>query len=230
VKRGRLTADQRPLYVFALCAPDHRIPEKVGRHRLECIALGGLVAIVERRIAAPVLSERSLRDQHRVIVALHQHATALVPVRFGALLDRGELEGIVRRRRALLTQALKRVRGMAQMTIRSFESRSHPAAAPPAATGTAYLARLARSVRPDVPAAVDAVRQAVRTLVVDESIDAGRGAVRVVVNHLIRVGDVDRYRARAESALTGAAAFESVVLTGPWPPFAFAPEITDVAS
>lgn len=230
MKRRRSTGDQRPLYVFALSDSDDRVPERIGRHRLECVELGGLVAIVERRSAAPVLSERSLRDQHRVVVALHQRAKALLPVRFGALLDRTELDGIVRQRRAVLMRALKRVRGMAQMTIRSFEARSRPASEPRAATGTAYLARRARAVRPDVPPAVDAVREAVRTLVVDESIEAGRGAVRVSVNHLIRIGDVDRYLVRAESALTDAAASESVLRTGPWPPFAFAPEIMDAAS
>ena len=230
MRRLRIAADQRPLYVFALCDANLRVPERVGRHRLECLDLGGLFAIVERRRAVPVLSERSLRDQHRVVVALHQHAQALIPVRFGALVARVELDRIVRQRRRLLVRALKRVRGMAQMTIRSFEPLRRPSVPSRATTGTAYLARRARDARPDVPRAVDAVRQAVRSLVVDESIEAGRGAVRVVVNHLIRVGDGDRYLARAESVLSGTAASESVRLTGPWPPFAFTPEIMDAAS
>ena len=230
MKRRQATGDQRPLYVYALCDSDHRIPARVGRHHLECLELDGLVAIVERRVAAPVLSEGSLRDQHRVVVRLHQRAQALIPVRFGALLDRAELDRIVRQRRAPLVRALKRVRGMAQMTVRSFDARSRLPAALPAASGTAYLARRARDARPDVPPALNAVRRAVRSLVVDESIEAGRGAVRVVVNHLIRAGDVDRYLARAESALRRAAASESLLVTGPWPPFAFAPEIMDAAS
>ena len=222
--------DARRVYVFALCGTDGVAVARIGRHRLESIRIDGIVAIVERRTGPPSLSEQALREQHRVVVELHRRSEALIPVRFGALLDRGELEDVVRQRHALLARALKHLRGRAQMTIRAFGTPGRVQRVTRATTGTAYLFERARAARPDVPPALDAIRQAVSPLVADEVVDAGRGAVRVVVNHLIRVGDVERYRLRFERALAGRADAPSVVLSGPWPPFAFAPEILDPTS
>lgn len=222
--------DARPVYVFALCSADAVAAGRIGRHRLEAIELDGIVAIVERRSAPPILSEHALREQHRVVVELHRRSDALIPVRFGAFLERAELEDVVRRRHAVLARGLKRVRGRAQMTIRSFGATVHRERAPRATTGTAYLAQRARAARPDVPPALEAVRRAVRPLVVGEVVDAGRGSVRIVINHLVRVSDVERYRARVERVLAGVPSGHSVVLSGPYPPFAFAPEIMDPTS
>jgi Gas vesicle synthesis protein GvpL/GvpF len=222
--------DARRVYVFALCSADPIAAGRIGRHRLEAIELDGIVAIVERRSAPPILSEHALREQHRVVVELHRRSDALIPVRFGALLERAELEALVRRRRAVLARALTRVRGRAQMTMRSFGAPLLVRRESRATTGTAYLSQRARAARPDVPPALAAIRHAVRPLVVGEVIDPGRGTVRIVINHLIRVRDIERYRARVERVLADVRNGQSVVLSGPWPPFAFAPEIMDPTS
>ncbi len=229
MSRRRASGGDRRLYVFALCRPTARLPAVVGRHRLERIAIGGIAAIGERRRSVPPLSERSLRDQHRVVVALHQHVDALIPVRFGALLERSELERIVRLRRSALGRALTRVRGKAQMTIRAFAAASEPPPSASARSGTAYLAERARAARPKVPPAAEAVRLAVRALVAEESIEAGRGGASVVINHLIRARDADAYLVHAGRVLSRAAA-GTLTVSGPWPPFAFAPEIMDATS
>ena len=230
MSRRRAAGGERRLYVFALSRASARVPAAIGRHRLERIAIGGIAAIAERRASMPILSERTLRDQHRVVVALHRHADALIPVRFGALLERAELERIVRLRRPALSRALARVRGRSQMTIRAIAARPAAGLAASAMTsGTAYLASRARAVRPAVPAPAEAVRQAVRALVAAESIEAGRGGVGVAINHLIRTRDADAYIVRAQRAVTGDQA-ETLTLSGPWPPFAFAPEIMDATA
>jgi hypothetical protein len=219
----------RRLYLFALCRSSAPVPAVVGRHRLERIAIGAIAAIAERRASVPSLSERSLRDQHRVVVALHRQADALIPVRFGALLERDELERIVRRRRSVLARALTRVRGKAQMTIRvAGPARLRPPASTSSASGTAYLAERARAARPFVPPDAEAVRLAVRALVVDESIEAGRGGAGAVIHHLIRARDADAYLRRAGGALSEVPS-DTLTISGPWPAFAFAPEIMDAA-
>jgi len=229
VSRRRSSGGARQLYVFALCRSTARVPAAIGRHRLERIAIGGVAAIAERRTSMPALSERSLRDQHRVVVALHQHVDALIPVRFGALLERSELERIVRLRRSALGRALTRVRGRAQMTIRAFGAAREPSQSAAARSGTAYLAERARAARPEVPPAAEAVRLAVGALVAEESIEAGRGGGSVVINHLIRARDAEAYLDHAGGALAGVPA-GTLTVSGPWPPFAFAPEIMDAAS
>ena len=110
----------------------------------------------------PILSERALREQHRVVVALHQQLETLIPVRFGALLERSELERIVRLRRSALARALTRVRGSAQMTIRAVGAAKVIARSSSTRSGTAYLAERARAARPAVPPAAEVVRVAVR--------------------------------------------------------------------
>jgi hypothetical protein len=225
VSRPRPAPDARPFYVFALCRSTAPVPDSIGRHRLERIAIGSIAAIAERRASMPILSERALRDQHRVVVALHEQLQTLIPVRFGALLERSELERIVRLRRAALVRALTRVRGRAQMTIRAVGAATAIARSSPPRSGTAYLAERARAARPAVPPAAEAVRAAVRELVAEESIEAGRGG-SVVINHLIRARDAGAYLARAGRVLSGVPA-DTLSVSGPWPPFAFAPEIVD---
>jgi hypothetical protein len=49
--------------------------------------------------------------------------------------------------------------------------------------------------------------------------------VQVTLHHLVRRGDAARYVAAVEASLGGLKVPPHVVISGPWPPFAFAPDL-----
>lgn len=175
----------------------------------------------------PALSEESLRRQHEIVVELHRSADAILPVRFGALLDVGELSEIVRLRRSVLVRALARVRNREQMTVRIFgpqrSSKRQSTDAP--TSGLDYLRQRAASVKPALNRDAKRIAAAVASLVAAQSIDAGRGAVQVTINHLIERGASPQYRRLVTSSAAGIVPPLAVVVSGPWPPFAFVPDI-----
>ena len=228
--RNRSSARQTSIYVLALIESPAQLPNRVGRRRIDAIDVEGITCVVERRRAVPVVSEKSLRDQFRTIVALQERVEAILPVRFGALLDVAELARIVRQRKTMLKRALKRVRGRTQMTVRVFgESQVDERDASPR-SGTAYLKALVRASRPELPPTARAIRRAVQPLAADESIERGRGRVRLVMHHLIARGAVVRYHLRIDRVLAGVDDADTVVVSGPLPPYAFAPDVMDVTS
>ena len=111
------------------------------------------------------------------------------------------------------------------MTIRIRDSAlaaSRPEVTRPvvAPTGTAYLeARRAAVVQP-VPPSAASVRDAVRHLVRAEHHDSDQRRGVASVYHLIERYSVSEYQ-RILSDLQP----ETLTVTGPWPPFAFAPEL-----
>ena len=88
-------------------------------------------------------------------------------------------------------------------------------------TGTAFLESRRARVQ-HVPAEVSAIRQALRSLVAGERIEAGEGALRVTIYHLVSAKRTEAY-ARTSAALDIAP--HRLVVSGPWPAFAFAPEL-----
>ena len=146
----------------------------------------------------------------------------LVPTRgvrttFGSLVDESELTAIVRQRSTAIAAAFALVRGNVQMTIR-FAVAGPKAPSGVAASGREYLQRRRDDLSPPLPAPGDRALRAVRAFVVDErrkATDVGR----VAVFHLVRREDVTDYRAAIAEA-----AFPGMSVSGPFPPFAFAPE------
>jgi hypothetical protein len=193
-------------------------------HRLEMMHVAGIYAVVERLDEAPAMSEQALREQHAIIVRLANNAPAILPARFGALVDRDELARIIASRRAVLRRAFETVRGKQQMTVRVFGPAEHRRAARPVSTGTDYLLSRA-SVRPRLPAIARTISAAVRPLVSGERVDPGRGGIRVTLNHLVQRGRVTRYRSLVQTAIAETDPEATVVTSGPWPPFAFAPDL-----
>jgi hypothetical protein len=154
---------------------------------------------------------------------IHDVVNAMLPVRFGALVERSELERVIDLRRAVLLRALRQVRGKAQMTIRVFgRATDPPRASRLTATGTDYLRERAAASRPVVTPAAEELRRAVRALVSAERLDPGRGALQLSMHHLVPRARVDDYQARADRVLEST---PQLVLSGPWPPFAFAPDL-----
>jgi hypothetical protein len=210
------------LYVFAITreAPAGFAFEG---HRVEFVPAGGAVAAVERTASRQTISEAALRLQHEIVLQIAARVDEILPVRFGALVDDRELDGLLTRRQSSIREALDLVRGRVQMTIRGRDAgAAEPVAevrSAPGATGTAYLeARRLAAIRPPPAAAVAAI-SVVRHLVKAERHDNTR-APGWAIYHLIERGRVGDYLARLSGCDPA-----SLIVSGPWPPFAFAPDL-----
>jgi hypothetical protein len=195
----------------------------VAGETLHAMPIGRLDAIVGRVRAVPAPTARNLRRFDRTMSALWRRTPALLPARFGtAARDAGDLLAMIRDREQMLRRRLRAVRNRAQMTVRIVQG--HSAAQDNSVVertlvsgspGTRYLR--ARQREHAVPA-FDPLRARVRRWVRDERMEK-RGGVASMY-HLIPAGSADRYRA----ALERAAREEGlrVIVSGPWPPYAFA--------
>jgi hypothetical protein len=209
------------LYVFAITR-DAPSGFAFDRRLVEFIAVSGVVAAIERNASRPTVSEAALRIQHEIVLQIAARVDEILPVRFGASVDERELGQLLTIRQSAIQEALDLVRGRVQMTIRVQDQELTEHVAPTrqssAATGTAYLeARRAAAIRPS-PAAAIAAAEAVRHLVVAERRDSTRPPAWSIY-HLIDRGGVPDYLAalsRIDAAST---------VSGPWPPFAFAPDL-----
>jgi hypothetical protein len=208
--------------VFALTS--HAIPSfALKRRRVDFLDLGGFHAAVERRSQSPAVSESSLRTQHDIVTRLANRIDAIIPARFGAVIDERDLRDILEARRPVIQDALALVRGRVQMTVRFRDaSESMPRNSPPipaGMTGTAYLEARRSAIRM-MPALAGVVATAVANLTIAERSEAQTERAPAVLYHLIARENVARYK-DVVSSLNSAA----VSVSGPWPPFAFAPDI-----
>jgi hypothetical protein len=145
-------------------------------------------------------------------------------VRFGAFVPLDELAELVRLRHRLLVDALERVRDHAQMTIRVFgASAGHSTI--PRTSGADYLRARAAASRVSLGPEVTDLLTRVRELASAERVASGSGSVRATVDHLVRKRLIPRYRRTLSRALVERRTAGDVTVTGPWPPFAFAPDI-----
>jgi len=212
------------LYVYALLS-DTRRELSLPDARMELVRFGNIAAVVEPRRTRPAATERALRKQHRIVQELHEVADAILPVRFGALVERGELGRIIDLRRGALLSALRHVRGKVQMTLRVFgPATDEPRMTALGGTGTDYLKARAAATRPVLSPAAEDVQQAVRALITAERVDPGRGALRCSIHHLVGRARVDDYQARVNTLIEST---PELVLSGPWPPFAFTPDLLE---
>ena len=220
------------VYVLALTSRDSPAFTVDGR-RIEFVTIENVVAVIERRAAPPEATETELRSQHAVVTAIFNRMEDLLPVRFGAWLDREELSSIVAKQERAIGDALELVRGRVQMTIR-FLAAARPAREDQrprqqTGTGTEYL-QSRRNAEQWMPDDAIALRGAVSDLVVAERVHPGSigsagsfdsARVRQIPSlyHLIARDAVTAY---ATATLPYRSA--TVTVTGPWPPFAFAPD------
>jgi len=187
-------------------------------------------AAVERLDERPAISEAALRAQHEIVARIAAKVDAILPARFGSLVELEELERVVALRREAIRDALTLVRGRTQMTVRVFDAEAHAAVAPlahaatQATSGTEYLhARRQAAVRAQ-PQAVAAIAAAVKDIVAAERSEAGQGRVAATVYHLVEHARVDKYRKRIARIPSGPDR-QTLSVSGPWPPFAFVPEL-----
>ena len=220
------------LYVYALI--DTRLPRtSLFGHTIDAVPVGDIYALAERTTRAPSISEDSLREQHAIVMQLAERSPAILPARFGSLVEVSELKEIVTLRREQLREALNLVRGRQQMTLRLVLAEENDAAdkRPPAPgasraarSGTQYLAARRAAAGYPLPDAVARLNAAMRRHIVADKAEPGQGRVRVTIYHLIAQGSSGTYRRALDRTTSGVAPF-TLEHSGPWPPFAFAPEL-----
>jgi len=213
----------RQLYVYALSAPGFpRRFSMLGR-RLRTLPIGEIDVVVGDAPAADATLE-AIQWQHRIVGELATRTASLLPARFGSAIAEDTLRSLVSERQDELSAALRHVRHCRQMTIRVFGA-VEPAEAAPAVprSGTDYLAHRRDRARREPPD-VAVIRRALGDLVKAERVEPGERGVRVTVYHLVATRRLAGYRRRA-SALQSEITAAAVTITGPWPAFAFAPEL-----
>ena len=219
-------------YVYALLAEAPRGDAGAGldAEPLRFVPVGDVLAAVGDMAAPPAVSVRTLRAHDDVVRRLAAAVDAILPVRFGTLLD-GEtaLAEAIAGRAPRLREALALVTGREQMTLRVFGEAAPLEDVAPAGShlgpGARYLEGRRRQVRrdADVPELAPLRRHLDPLIRAEQAQRHDTPPLLASVYHL-----VDRGRAAAyvDAVATGAAALAPIraVATGPWPPYAFAPE------
>jgi Gas vesicle synthesis protein GvpL/GvpF len=188
------------------------------------------VAAVGEMAERPAVSEATLRAHDAVIRRLADTVDAILPVRFGALLSESALTDALAARGRELTEALALVAGREQMTLRLMGEavpRRAPAAVsdhPELGPGARYLAaRRAEWRRAREAPELEPLRPALQPLVRAERVTRHDAPPLLAsVYHLIDRGASAAYLSAVERA--GGPTPVRIVVTGPWPPYAFAPE------
>lgn len=176
---------------------------------LRLVRCGELLIVAGDEV--PSLTPENLAAQDAVVRRLS--ASAVLPIRFGETVrDEEELRKLLKPRSTDLLQALEKVRGCQQMTLRVF---GEPAPPPElqGGPGTRYLEARRRAY--SLPE-IGPLLERLRPLVQGERIERKeQGRLLGAVYHLVRREDVPAYREASRD--------DRVAVTGPFPPYAFAP-------
>jgi hypothetical protein len=186
-------------------------------------------------VAAGTLAERPLSDEahwrvhDRVVRRLASAAEALLPFRFGSAVE--SLSALIARlepHELRVREALALVRCGEQMTLRVF-GEAAVAAADPALErelvdrpGTRYLE--ARRRAQTVAGLEPLTRETSRFVRAERVERQGPAPLVASVYHLVRRADRESYLAAARGAMVLMSPLR-VSISGPWPPYAFVPEI-----
>jgi len=212
------------IYLYAIAEeldelPDVRGIEDAPLARREVDGLDLVVSEHER--ASLETTEEAVLAHARVVEALVGRSAALLPARFGrGFGDERALDEAIRGRAATLREALAQVRGCVEVGLRVVgEEPSRPAEAP---SGRAYMqARLARAEETErlarelhEPLAALA-RASTRTVA---------ATPRLVLSgaYLVEPSEVEAFRRRV-AELEAEHPRLTLVCTGPWPAYSFAP-------
>jgi Gas vesicle synthesis protein GvpL/GvpF len=220
------------VYVYALLgeAPRPDVGAGLSDEPLRMLRSGDLLAAVGEMSARPAVTEAALRAHDAVIRRLASAVDAILPVRFGSLLAESSLADLLRVRARELIEALALVAGREQMTLRVLgetpAERDRASAEPERADlgpGARYLAaRRDEWRRAHEAPELAPLRPMLDPLVRAEHVTRhDTPPLLASVYHLIDRGAADAYRAVIGNAPSGAV---RLAATGPWPPYAFAPE------
>jgi gas vesicle protein GvpL/GvpF len=211
------------VWLYAICRCTGHAPSfsgPAGEH-LRLVEAAGLAAVVGKAIARGA-SLPALKRYDALQRALARQCDAMLPARFGThIQDETEAAFILEARAASLRLALRRVRGCSQMTLRTVCGTDPlPPAASRASSGASYLrARASAAQRDRAMACFEPVAAAVGRWVSAERFER-RGAVASLFQ-LVPVDATEAYAAAARQAAEEARV--SVLVTGPYPAYAFAP-------
>lgn len=168
----------------------------------------------------PQLSADALRAYETAVRRIADRSDACLPAQFGASASsEAELQELVEARAPALLEALARVRGREQMTLRVLGAQQQPPPAP--GPGTRYLEERRRASKlPDL----DPLRSALSGIIRAEQVEPhGQAGLLASVYHLIDRGSAEAYRQRVESTPLQRV---RVTVSGPWPAWSFAPELS----
>jgi len=217
-------------YVFALVDRPPTGPKGKGLSgALGLRPIPGGLAVVERRADVPPPEFGSLKRHHDVVADLAARVPAILPVRFGTLLDDDAIDEALAERDEEIERALEAVRDRVQFTWRRNAGASKRrvaartnAVVPDQPSGTEYLRRAARAAKPSPPAPWRPLRGKLAQLISAERYQPATATTPESLYHLVPRDSIARYTTIA-TALRHAD--EKLTLTGPWPPFAFAPQV-----
>jgi Gas vesicle synthesis protein GvpL/GvpF len=162
-------------------------------------------------------SEEAILAHARVVEALVERSAALLPARFGrGFRDEDALREAITGRAASLRDALTQVRGCIEVGVRVVAP--EPAPPPAADSGRAYMEALlahteeARELHEPLAALARAATHTVGS------------TPRLLLSgaYLVEPGELDGFRRRV-SELEAAHPELTFLITGPWPPYSFAP-------
>lgn len=195
---------------------------------------GRLAAVVGRAVRMAPPSTSRLRRYHAVQVELFHRLPVMLPARYGTAVESLEaVRLLLQARDAPLRRSLRAVRGRAQMTLRlagagggpgmDRESPSHRSERGSSSrrvktTGLAYLRQqAARERRARLVPAFDPVRPAVRRWIRAERVEWSTGVATIY--HLVPRASAAAYARAVERAAHRQQV--PLVVSGPFPPFAF---------
>jgi hypothetical protein len=219
-------------YVFALvdAVPAGR-PGKGLTGALSLREQAGAFVVVERRADVPPIAFGTLTRHQEVVSRLAKQVPAILPVRFGTLLDTADLDETIEERREEIAEAFDLVRDRVQFTWRVAGKPRRVAAGArrddrgPARTnplsGTQYLRQAARAANPLPPPAFRPLRT-LASLTVRQRYQPGTAALPETMYHLVPASETRRYISAADDLEPTS---PQLAMTGPFAPFAFAPEI-----
>jgi hypothetical protein len=185
----------------------------VQQERLRAVPASGFLVVVGDVAAPPRVTARALVSHDRLVRRLG--AGAVLPVRFGAVLpDVRALRRVTRARRAELADALALVAGCEQFTLRVFAPKRRSEGRSGTGPGARWL-----GARSPIPPQIVPLCRAVAPLVKDERAEKARGVASIY--HLVARADRRAYRAALARAMHDIAGAK-VVVSGPWPAYAFA--------
>ena len=220
------------LYVYALADSPGGSATGLCGESIRWLACAGLHAAVGEVPQAPAVAPEAARGHDAAVRTLAASVRALLPARFGSVLrDDAAVEQALSGRADELRQALELVAGREQMTVRLLNANRTDRPPPrddsagPGA-GARYMrwrAEIARA-RHSAPE-LEPIRDVLSPLVKAERIERrAEGALVASVFHLIGRGEAERYTHALEEASARIAPVK-LSISGPWPAYAFAPEV-----
>lgn len=219
------------LYLYALVdgEPSGPLGEGLAGEPLRLLPRGGVSAVAGDLAERPRPDSEILERQDAVVRRLAERFGAILPARFGeAFADESALAARLDPREREIATALALVRGCVQMTLRVF-GEPEPAPEPEIAAGGPGARHLAvrrrqREWARSLPE-IEPLREALQPLLRAERIErhAAPGPLVGTAYHLIQRAQAGAYLDTLEAA-RGKIGGRRVAATGPWPPYAFAPE------